>query len=85
MDETPRGLPPVSACPGCGRRDFVFIIDSRAAADTGYVRRRRKCEYCFSRWTTYEVSADIFAEVRRVQRAVVKLKGISDELHKLIK
>lgn len=40
-------------CPFCGaNRDRV--IDSREAADGGVIRRRRECEKCRQRFTTYE-------------------------------
>ena len=40
-------------CPFCGYDD-TRVIDSRPAADGGTIRRRRNCENCQKRFTTYE-------------------------------
>lgn len=38
-------------CPDCGS-DETRVVDSRAGADT--IRRRRQCEVCGARFTTFE-------------------------------
>ena len=40
-------------CPNCNEQD-TKVIDSRLLQDGGNVRRRRKCESCEFRFTTYE-------------------------------
>jgi len=40
-------------CPSCGA-DRDKVIDSRAADDATAIRRRRECEACGRRFTTYE-------------------------------
>jgi transcriptional repressor NrdR len=40
-------------CPFCGARD-TKVVDSRLAAEGDQVRRRRKCEACGERFTTFE-------------------------------
>lgn len=40
-------------CPYCGR-DNTRVIDSRPAEDGGSIRRRRECDACGRRFTTYE-------------------------------
>ena len=40
-------------CPFCGAQD-TKVIDSRPADDNGSIRRRRQCEECGKRFTTYE-------------------------------
>ena len=40
-------------CPFCGM-DNTRVIDSRPAADTCSIRRRRQCDECGKRFTTYE-------------------------------
>ena len=40
-------------CPFCGRSDSR-VIDSRPAEDGVALRRRRQCDECSSRFTTYE-------------------------------
>jgi transcriptional repressor NrdR len=42
-------------CPFCGAED-TKVIDSRLAGDGDQVRRRRKCEICNERFTTYETA-----------------------------
>lgn len=40
-------------CPYCGR-DNTRVIDSRPADDGDSIRRRRECDVCGRRFTTYE-------------------------------
>ena len=40
-------------CPFCGRSD-TRVVDSRPAEDGTALRRRRQCDGCKSRYTTYE-------------------------------
>lgn len=40
-------------CPFCGEEN-TKVIDSRPADDNNSIRRRRKCEKCGKRFTTYE-------------------------------
>lgn len=40
-------------CPYCGQAD-TKVIDSRPAEDGGSIRRRRSCDVCGKRFTTYE-------------------------------
>jgi len=40
-------------CPYCGSDD-TKVIDSRPADDNSSIRRRRQCEQCDRRFTTYE-------------------------------
>ena len=40
-------------CPYCGHPD-TRVIDSRPAEDNSSIRRRRQCERCGKRFTTYE-------------------------------
>ena len=40
-------------CPYCGADD-TKVIDSRPAEENNAIRRRRQCEKCNKRFTTYE-------------------------------
>ncbi len=40
-------------CPYCGQ-DSSRVVDSRPAEDNSAIRRRRVCEHCGRRFTTYE-------------------------------
>lgn len=40
-------------CPYCGTDD-TKVIDSRPAEENNAIRRRRQCEKCNKRFTTYE-------------------------------
>jgi len=40
-------------CPFCGKED-TRVIDSRPAEDGSAIRRRRQCDSCDKRFTTYE-------------------------------
>lgn len=54
-------------CPYCGHIDSK-VIESRCADDGSKVRRRRECEHCLRRFTTYEV-------VERVPTIIIKRNG----------
>ena len=40
-------------CPFCGE-DSTKVVDSRPSEDNSAIRRRRQCEVCGKRFTTYE-------------------------------
>ena len=44
-------------CPFCSAEN-TKVIDSRLSPEGNKVRRRRECEYCGKRFTTYEVIED---------------------------
>lgn len=54
-------------CPYCGHIDSK-VIESRCADDGSKVRRRRECEHCLRRFTTYEV-------VEHVPTIIIKRNG----------
>ena len=58
-------------CPFCGREDHK-VLDSRPARDNTAIRRRRECEGCGRRFTTFE-------EVERPRLMVVKRSGGREE------
>lgn len=58
-------------CPSCGHAD-TRVIDSREAEDGGSIRRRRGCDDCGERFTTFERS-----ESARIQ--VIKRDGTKQE------
>ena len=45
-------------CPFCGQED-TKVIDSRPADDNSSIRRRRQCDKCGKRFTTYETIEDV--------------------------
>lgn len=51
-------------CPTCGA-SANRVIDSRPAENGGAIRRRRQCEACGSRFTTYERLEPQFMVVKR--------------------
>ena len=57
-------------CPFCANDD-TKVIDSRVGADGLSIRRRRECESCSSRFSTYE-------EVEILDLAVSKRDGTSE-------
>ena len=54
-------------CPFCGE-DNTRVIDSRPADDNSSIRRRRLCDACQKRFTTYEI-------IERLPLVVVKRDG----------
>ena len=49
-------------CPFCGADD-TKVIDSRLVADGGQVRRRRECNVCGERFTTFETAELVMPRV----------------------
>ncbi len=49
-------------CPFCSEQD-TKVIDSRLVADGGQVRRRRECQTCHERFTTFEVAELLMPKV----------------------
>lgn len=58
-------------CPYCGL-EGCKVIESRSADEGSSVRRRRECENCFRRFTTYEV-------VETVPVVVIKRSGAREK------
>ena len=54
-------------CPACGGSENK-VVDSRNAKEGDAIRRRRECEACGARFTTYE-------QVERTQVLVIKKDG----------
>lgn len=74
-------------CPVCGMTD-TSVVDSRVVAEGAQVRRRRECNDCHLRFTTYEVADMSMPRVvkrdgRRVVFDAEKLRyGLSRALEK---
>ena len=64
------------------------VIDSRLVADSSQIRRRRECNKCNERWTTFELAELLMPKIvkqdkSRVPFDEIKLKeGISRSLEK---
>lgn len=61
-------------CPKCGCQDDK-VVDSRASREGATIRRRRECNACAFRFTTYE-------EIERAGLFVVKRDGRREEFSK---
>ncbi len=61
-------------CPFCQAQD-TKVLDSRLLAEGREVRRRRKCESCQKRFTTYET-------IEVLMPAVIKRDGRSEEFRR---
>lgn len=61
-------------CPYCGHIDSK-VIESRCADDGSKVRRRRECERCLRRFTTYEV-------IEHVPTIIIKRNGSREKFDK---
>ena len=57
-------------CPECGHAD-TKVIDSRMAEEGSAIRRRRECESCSHRFTTFERNESI-------QLLVIKRSGVEE-------
>ena len=58
-------------CPHCGERE-TRVVDSRDLDESATIRRRRECESCGSRFTTYE-------RVEAARLVIVKRDGARQE------
>lgn len=58
-------------CPQCGARD-TRVVDSRDLDDSATIRRRRECNACANRFTTYE-------RIETARLVVVKNDGTRQE------
>jgi transcriptional repressor NrdR len=58
-------------CPNCGERD-TRVVDSRDLEEAAGIRRRRECNACATRFTTYE-------RIESARLAVVKSDGTREE------
>ena len=74
-------------CPFCSYEESK-VIDSRLVADSSQSRRRRECNKCNERWTTFELAELLMPKIvkqdkSRVPFDEIKLKeGISRSLEK---
>ena len=74
-------------CPFCSYEESK-VIDSRLVADSSQIRRRRECNKCNERWTTFELAELLMPKIvkqdkSRVPFDEIKLKeGISHSLEK---
>jgi len=58
-------------CPHCGERD-TRVVDSRDLDESATIRRRRECNACATRFTTYE-------RIEAARLIVVKRDGVRQE------
>src|SRR5258706_12309184 len=58
-------------CPACGGSD-TRVVDSRDLDDAATIRRRRECNACATRFTTYE-------RIEAARLVIVKRDGIRQE------
>jgi transcriptional repressor NrdR len=61
----------VMNCPGCHQKD-TRVIDSRLVVDSNTIKRRRKCDLCSKRFTTFE-------KIQLERPLVVKRDGRREE------
>ena len=59
-------------CPYCGAQDKDHVLDSRPVREGAAIKRRRECEECARRFTTFE-------EIEELRLTVVKRQGRARE------
>lgn len=67
-------------CPNCGSEEQV-CIDSRMYKNN-WQRRRRECNHCGTRWTTFEISAQEYRDLKERDK---KLMKVMDEAFNILK
>jgi ribosomal protein S27AE len=68
-------------CPKC--KGHGTVIDSRHNAEN--VRRRRQCDKCGYRYTTYEITEEAATIMANVQRRLIDLIAMGEDLIDLSK
>ena len=81
-------------CPYCGIQDRDHVLDSRPAREGAAIKRRRECDSCQGRFTTYEEIEELRlmvlkrsgarepferAKVRRAVEVACKKRPVTDE------
>ena len=63
----------ITLCPKCGSSS-IYVTDSRK--DCGRIRRRKKCNMCDFRFTTYEVPAIEFVKIQKTLHLIAELQSV---------
>lgn len=69
-------------CPNCDRNGHMKVIESRAVKQLNAIRRRRRCDHCGHRFTTYEtLERDSTHRARNILAdAAERLKRLAESL-----
>lgn len=62
-------------CPQCNGESHV--VDSRDEETAR--RRRRQCDSCHHRYTTYEIHADEFNRIRKLEPVITTLRAVLNQ------
>ena len=68
------------ACPKCGHTKSG-VVDSRKCADG--IRRRRECENCGERWTTYEFPEEDMQVIKKIGKQMGIKMGMEEAIKHL--
>lgn len=78
-------------CGKCGEK-LTGVVDSRPNYEGNATMRRRRCEKCKARWTTYEISArdyqqimPLLGEVAAIARLRSKMEVLLQETEYILK
>jgi transcriptional regulator NrdR family protein len=72
-------VPATTRCTRCGSEEKSGVVDSRPW--NGFVRRRRRCENCFSTWSTIEVPEALAGDLPGI---VARLESLREELDRIL-
>lgn len=70
------------SCPACGEQS-VCTLDTRVSpeyGDGGTCRRRRRCETCNHRWTTFEIPYERLKEYELSRKMVSHVKTVISQI-----
>ena len=62
-------------CPFCSYEESK-VIDSRLVADSSQIRRRRECNKCNERWTTFELAELLMPKIVKQDKSRVPFDEI---------
>lgn len=60
-------------CPTC--KGVSRVVDSRVTGNS--IRRRRRCESCGERWSTYEVDSGVVAALNDVEQHITAIAAMA--------
>lgn len=69
---TPRATEQQQKCPVCDHPE-TLIVEHRG------IRRRRECQQCHHRWTTYEISAARLDELEAIERHAAAIAEVMSD------
>ena len=66
-------------CPECG--GTTQVVDSRPNDAKDTIRRRRVCTDCYLRFSTFEITYEVYQEWEKADKFLENMKELVEKLH----